>query len=220
MSRCHCPKCSKPETKPCKKLIIKNRCHNPCPGPSGPTGSGPPINCNGPTGSSAPIMINFYILSLDSFLGPTAGGNIVVISGNGLSFTQKINFGSVTITSFTIINDNKLSFIVPAMTTSSNVKISVSSSNFTSNQLCYYYVPQPSITQLIPNSGPLSGGNQLTLLGTNLSFTQSINFGSTSVTNFQVINDGVISFFAPSSNIAEIVFVSVISPGGTSNALS
>jgi len=77
----------------------------------------------------------------------------------------------------------------------------------------------PSITQLIQDQGPINGSNSITILGNNLASTQSIQFGPTNITSFQVIDNNTVSFIAP-SGAASIINVYVISLGGNSNNLT
>lgn len=168
-----------------------------------------------------PIIINLYIRSVNPPGGPISGNNSVVIIGDGFNSVKTINFGTIKITTFTLINNNEISFTVPAMSSDNNINISVSTSNFTSNIVCYTYIAQPIITSIIPSSGPIGGGNNVTINGTDLTSTVNINFGSSTINNFMVIDNSTISFMAPASGLPATNTVNVIvnTLGGNSNIL-
>jgi len=171
------------------------------------------------------IIINLYLCSINPSGGLSSGGNTVIINGSGFSFVKTINFGNNKLTVFTVISDDEISFIVPNMNNVNNindVKVSVSTEHFTSNKLYYVFVLQPTITNMINAYGPINGGNQITIKGTNLSSIIKIDFGTVSITNFMIINDDTISFSAPASNVINnnTVNVSVQTLGGTSNILT
>jgi len=200
MSRCS-PNCKCQER--CKKVIyIKNPC---------------PTSCNNPKPPCNPVIINLYLSSISPTGGQSSGNNTATLNGNGLSYAKAINFGNIQITTFNLINDNQISFIVPAMTSAQSVQVSVATTSVISNALCYNYVTPSTITQIIPNQGPEAGNNQITIFGTFLSSTQSIQFGASTITNFQIINDTTISFIAPSGT--GTINVNVTSLAGNSNVL-
>lgn len=187
--------------------------------------------CNSKSKSKTcnPIVINLYIASISQIGGPNTGGNTVTISGCGFFFVEFINIGNTKITTFDVINDNEISFVVPPMNNTTNVKIYVAASNCKtditlgkSNTVCYTYVDQPTITNIVSNNGPINGGNNVTINGNNLSSTQSIKFGSTTVNSFMVINNNKIVFNVPVSNllVGNSVNVYVETLGGNSNMLS
>uniref|UniRef100_A0A6C0C9T6 IPT/TIG domain-containing protein n=1 Tax=viral metagenome TaxID=1070528 RepID=A0A6C0C9T6_9ZZZZ len=206
MSKCG-PNCKCHEHN--KKVIyIKNNCQNQL----------PTLPCHNTKPPCNPIIINLYITSLSPSSGSLSSDTTVLINGNGLTYAKAINFGNVQITTFTIINNMLISFIAPPMSPSS-LSVSVSATNAVSNALRFTYVAVPSITQLIQDQGPINGSNSITILGNNLASTQSIQFGPTNITSFQVIDNNTVSFIAP-SGAASIINVYVISLGGNSNNLT
>lgn len=73
----------------------------------------------------------------------------------------------------------------------------------------------PTITSVNPSSGPVSGGNSVTITGTNLTGTTGVTFGGTPATSFTFISATSITATSP-SHAAGPVDVVVTTPGGSS----
>ncbi|MFF9782913.1 IPT/TIG domain-containing protein [Streptomyces nigrescens] len=70
-----------------------------------------------------------------------------------------------------------------------------------------------------PLSGPLAGGNTVTLTGTHLIEATAVRFGATAATSFTVVWDTRITAVVP-AGAAGPVQVTVTTVGGTSNPVS
>lgn len=70
-----------------------------------------------------------------------------------------------------------------------------------------------------PPSGPLSGGNTVTLTGSNLIEATAVRFGATPATSFTVVSDTRITAVVPAGS-AGLSSVTVTTVGGTSNPVS
>ncbi|MFJ2271909.1 IPT/TIG domain-containing protein [Streptomyces sp. NPDC087849] len=73
----------------------------------------------------------------------------------------------------------------------------------------------PGVTGLFPNQGPTGGGTPVTILGTHLTGTTAVHFGTRLATNVVVVNDNEITAVSPSGQ--GVAAVTVTTPGGTSN---
>ncbi len=77
----------------------------------------------------------------------------------------------------------------------------------------------PALTAVSPSSGPLAGGNTITLTGADLLGTTAVRFGSTAASAFTVVSDTQITATAPPA-AAGTVAVTVVTPGGISHAVA
>ncbi len=71
----------------------------------------------GPTFSYVPVVLTAKlptVLGVGASGGPTAGGNVVLIYGTGLTNTSKVTFGGVASPSFTVRSDSLIRATVPA----------------------------------------------------------------------------------------------------------
>jgi IPT/TIG domain len=186
-----------------------------------PPGSGTvKVTVTGPTGTSTQDVFFTYttvpapvITSLVPSTGPATGGNSVTINGSNLSGTMQVLFG-VTPATITSVSATQVVVTAPAGTGTANV--TVMTPGGTSNGLTYTYIPAPSITNLSPNTGPSTGGNTVTITGTNLTGATQVHFGGTPAT-ITSVNPTQVVVVAPAGT--GMVNVTVMTPGGTSNSL-
>ncbi|MFE3548019.1 beta strand repeat-containing protein [Streptomyces kronopolitis] len=145
--------------------------------------------------------------------GSSAGGTAVTLTGSGLTNASAVRFGSTPATSFTVVSDTVITAVAPPG--SGTVQVTVTTPGGTSNGLSYTYVVAPTLTAVNPNQGPTSGGNTVTLTGTNLTGTTAVAFGTTPAVSFTVVSPTQITAVAPAS-VAGVVSITVTGPGGTS----
>ncbi|MEV7471829.1 IPT/TIG domain-containing protein [Streptomyces kronopolitis] len=145
--------------------------------------------------------------------GPPAGGTAVTLTGTGLTNASAVRFGATAATSFTVVSDTLITAVAPAG--SGTVQVTVTTPGGISNGVSYTYALTPTLTAVSPNQGPTSGGNTVTLTGTNLTGTSAVTFGSTPAASFTVISPTQITAVAPAA-VAGVVSITVTTPAGTS----
>ncbi|WP_218022293.1 IPT/TIG domain-containing protein, partial [Nocardia amamiensis] len=96
--------------------------------------------------------------------GPVSGGNTVTLTGSRFTGTTAVRFGANTAVSFTVVSDSQISAVVPAGTVGP-VAVTVTTVGGVSNGVSYTYVAAPTLSSVVPGSGPVSGGNTVTLTG-------------------------------------------------------
>ena len=157
------------------------------------------------------------ITSLFPAQGRAAGGNTVIITGTNLSGAAQVFFGP---NPATIVTNAPTQILVNAPAGTGTVNVTVTTPGGTSNPLPYGYTggtTAPAISNLSPANGPTSGGNSVTITGTNLSGATQVLFGAglaTIVTNTAT----QLTVTAPPGP-PSAVNVTVTTPGGTSNPL-
>ncbi|MGW7689626.1 IPT/TIG domain-containing protein [Streptomyces asiaticus] len=189
-----------------------------------PAGSGTvKVTVTGPTGTSTQNVIFTYstvaapaLNSLSPTSGPVGGGNTVTITGTNLTGATQVLFGA---TPATILTNTATQITVTAPAGTGTVNVAVTTPGGTSNPLPYTYttVSAPTLTSLSPTSGPTSGGNTVTINGTNLTSATSVKFGINSAT---ILTNSAtqITVTAPAGPPSS-VNVTVTTGGGTSNPL-
>src|SRR5690606_27432116 len=73
----------------------------------------------------------------------------------------------------------------------------------------------PTITGLVPDNGPESGGTSVVITGTNFTGATAVNFGTTPAASFVVNSATQITAVSP-VHVPATVGVTVTTPGGTS----
>lgn len=172
-------------------------------------------------GGSSNSLYFYYIpspimTSLSQNSGPTAGGNTVFINGVNLLTVNSVNVGANSSTP-TIPNDSQISFVVPAAGPG-QVNINVISSGGSSSTLGYTYYDVPNIDGLSSINGPSTGGQNVTIMGNNLSSTTQVTFGGI-IASFGVISSTQISVITPPSTPG-IVDVIVTTTAGSATSFN
>ncbi|MGP3947146.1 IPT/TIG domain-containing protein [Streptomyces sp. 7N604] len=156
------------------------------------------------------------LTALSPTSGPVGGGNPVSLTGSGFTGATSVTFGAVPAAGFTVHSDSSITAIAPPGT--GTVQVSVTTPHGTSNTQAYTYAPvTPTLTSLVPETGPAAGGTLVVLNGSGLSGATSVNFGTTPATEFSVVSDSAIAAITPAGT--GTVLVTVDTPLGTSNTL-
>ena len=167
--------------------------------------------------SSAPS-----VSSLSTAAGSSSGGTLVTISGSNFTAASSVLFGSVS-ASFSVISDSTITAYAPAQA-AGTVDVTVTTPSGTSttssaDQFTYSSASAPSVTGLADTSGPTTGGNPITILGTNFTAATNVTFGGVDASYFQVNSDTSITAWPPPLS-AGTVDVQVTTPAGTSSTSS
>jgi hypothetical protein len=149
-------------------------------------------------------------------VGLEAGGGIVVLTGTALSTASAVTFGGTPATSFTVDSATQITAVAPAGT--GTVQVTVTSAGGTSNGVAYTYIGIPSLTAVLPNTGPEIGGTTVVLAGINLTGATAVNFGPTPAASFTVDSALQITAVAPAGT--GTVQVSTTTAGGTTNGVA
>ncbi|MET7763645.1 IPT/TIG domain-containing protein [Streptomyces sp. NPDC005393] len=188
-----------------------------------PAGTGTTnVTVTTPGGTSNPLPYTYIatpapaLTSLSPTSGPTGGGNTVTINGTNLTGATQVLFGA---TPATILTNTPTQITVTAPAGTGTTNVTVTTPGGTSNPLPYTYVatPAPMISSLSPTAGPTSGGNTVTINGTNLSGATLVKFGlnSAAILTNTATQITVTAPAGPPSSVN----VTVTTPGGISNPL-
>ncbi len=151
--------------------------------------------------------------------GPASGGTSVVISGTGFTGVTQVNFGGAPAASYTINGDASITAVTPT-TSAGQIDVTVTSAGGTDATGAFdlfTFVGAPTIASLSPASGPLQGGNQVTITGTYLADVTLVNFGG----NYAAISSQSatsMTVTAPAGEGVDSTSVTVTSVGGTASA--
>jgi hypothetical protein len=153
--------------------------------------------------------------------GPTSGGTSITIIGTGFTGVTTVSFGSTAAGSFAVNSGTSITATSPAVL-AGTVDVTVTNAGGTSATSAadqFTFIAPPTITGVSPNSGPLAGGNWVTVTGTDLSTTNRVSIGD-STTAFNVLSNTSLSVYIPAGESAETVSIVVTTIGGTSTRTS
>nr|WP_269330170.1 IPT/TIG domain-containing protein [Kineosporia babensis] len=152
------------------------------------------------------------VTSIVPTAGPEAGGTLVTITGTGFTGATNVRFGSAQATGLTVSSDTQITVFAPAGT--GTVDVLVTAPGGTSVPSAQYrYAPVPTVSQISPSSGPVTGGTAITLTGSGFTGASSVTIDGSSQ-SYQVVNDSTITLTTPAHPAGNTPVV-VTTPGGT-----
>lgn len=153
--------------------------------------------------------------------GSTAGGTDVTIGGADFveGMALRVYFGSVPSTAYSFVSSTAIQAYTPPHA-AGPVDVSVTNPDNQSGTLPagFTYTGSgsgPSVSQVSPNAGPISGGTLVGILGAGFTGATAVTFGDTAAASFAVVSDSSITATSP-PHAAGTVHVTVTTPSGTS----
>ena len=149
--------------------------------------------------------------------GPAAGGTTLTITGTAFTGATAVDFGGDPAASFTMISDTSITAVSPAAS-GGTVDITVTTAGGTSAASPadqFTFIDAPSVSGISPNSGPVTGGTEVTITGANFIDVGGVNFGEDPA-GFTVNDDTSITAVSPGAEAPDTVHVTVTNLGGTS----
>lgn len=111
-----------------------------------------------------------------------------------------VTFGAQPVQSASFVSSDELS-VVTAAHAQGTVDVSVMNydgQSYTASS-AYTYIGPPGITSVVPNSGYISGGNQITVYGSGFAADNTVAVNGIDATNVNVVSDTVITATVPAS---------------------
>lgn len=167
------------------------------------------------------------VTGVDKNRGPAEGGGTVVVAGTNFVAgngpdgepNTTVRFGAAAATEVRVGSDpTSLSCTVPAAGDHLVVDVVVTTKGGSSTASAaskYTYVPRPAVTAASPASGPVAGGQTVTVTGTNLAGATDVRFGTARTAPAAGGTATSLTCVTPAGG-AGTVAVTVITDGGTS----
>jgi len=159
------------------------------------------------------------IESLSPAIGPTTGGTEVTIIGTGFTDATGATFDGLAGTSFTVHSDTEITVTTPAHPVG-RVDVVVTGYEGEATLIGGFQYTQgadivPNIATISPDSGPTTGGTEVTITGTGFTTAIAVTFDGTAGTAFTVHSDTEITVTTPAGTegAADVV---VEAPAGAS----
>gem|GEM_PF-1714603 len=132
--------------------------------------------------------------------GPTTGGTVVTITGAGFQAGASVAFGSVNSSTATVASSTEIDALSPPEN-SGTVSITVTNADGQSALLpsAFTFTSGPSISSVTPNSGPVTGGTVVTILGSGFQSGTSVAFGGVSAASVKFVSSTELQAVTPSS---------------------
>ena len=169
------------------------------------------ITAGGNVGSSPGSFTVTPLVPIISSFSPVSGypGTTVIIRGSNFTGLTSVKFNGAT-AAFTRTGDTLISVTVPANAVTGVLSATVGTQTGLSQQSFTVLAPAPSVTSIIPSSGPV--GSSFIIKGSHFTGITGLQLNGTSLTSFSLINDSTLSAGVPAG--ATSGYVVVITPAG------
>jgi fibronectin type 3 domain-containing protein len=145
---------------------------------------------------------------------PTAGGTDVTISGTGFAIGATVTFDGLAAANVVFVSATQLTARAPAHA-SGAVTVAVRNPDGQTGTLpsAFTYVEPPTIASVSPTGGPVSGGTDLTIVGTGFAIGATVTFDGLAAANVVFVSATQLTARAP-AHASGAVTVAVRNPDG------
>ena len=172
------------------------------------------------SGGSATLTGAFTFVEAPTFtsvtpvVGPVAGGTSVALTGTNLRAGMQVRFGGVLATLVSVNPGGSSATVTTPAHAAGAVDVSVTTPGGTATLPgAFTYVAIPTLTTVSPNEGPITGGQTVTLAGTDFRAGMQVSFGGATATGLVVVSPTEATVVTPAHAVGQ-VDVSVTTPGG------
>ncbi len=146
--------------------------------------------------------------------GNTSGGTLVTITGANFTGATTVHFGAVLAPSMTVVNANTITAMTPAHP-AATVNVTVTTPAGAGQGIgIFRFAAAPTVSAASPNSGPATGGQLVTITGTEFTGATSVSFGGVPATSVTIVNATTITAITP-AHAAGVVNIVVVTPSGS-----
>ncbi len=178
-----------------------------------PTYSAPTPLANTTITAAAPTVA---VTGVNPDSGAPSGNTSVTITGTDLGNASAVDFGSNNPGTITADSATSITATSPAGTGTVDITVTTPDGTSAANpgdEFTYSNVaPPPGLTSISPSTGPVIGGNSVTVTGTNLGGATAVDFGQTPGI---ITADSSSSVTATAPSGTGTVDITVTTPGGT-----
>lgn len=155
--------------------------------------------------------------------GGTTGGTNVTITGVGFgnTGTPAVTFGGVSATNIVRVNDSTITATTPASSAGAKTVVVTPASAAAITRASAFTYDLPAITSITPNSGVVTGGNKVTIVGTGFgdTGTPTVLVNGTTATNIVRVSSTQITATVP-SGVTGLATFNVTPTTGTGAAIN
>ncbi len=153
-----------------------------------------PIDVGAPAGDPP------FISSISPGSGPAGGFTNVTLTGSGFSGANSVTFEGVGAVSFTVNSATSITAISPPGALFNLADVAVTDpegSSTLADAFLYSFNPAPSISSVVPNSGPIAGGTEVTISGASVVGVSDVQFDGVSGTALEIVTATSLTVIAP-----------------------
>jgi len=186
-----------------------------------------PTTCTG--GSASGYVISYVpgtiivnppptVLSVGPVAGPAIGGTSLTVTGTGFLSGASVSVGGVACTSVTVVLSTSITCTTGAGSAGAqDVVVTNTDTQAGTGAGVFTYVAAPTVTGVLPSSGPAGGGTSLTVTGTGFLSGASVSVGGVACTSVTVASSTSITCTtgAGSAGAQDVVVTNTDTQAGT-----
>jgi formylglycine-generating enzyme required for sulfatase activity/subtilisin-like proprotein convertase family protein len=152
--------------------------------------------------------------------GPAAGGTEITLTGTNLLGAISVTVGGIAASGVQVVNSTTVTAFTPAGTPGlKSVGVTTASGMATLAGGFNHLPAPPTLASVEPSAGPVTGGTQITLTGTNLFGPIIVTVGGVAASGVQVVNSTTATALTPAGTVGPKV-VGLTTAGGTATLAS
>jgi hypothetical protein len=157
------------------------------------------------------------VTAISPSAGPSGGGKLVTVTGEGFVAGASVAFGGLAATGVTVLSPTSLTATAPPGPTGAvDVKVTTPKGTSGTSMADLYAYGAPTVTAVAPDTGPVTGGSDVTVTGSGFVPGVVVSFGSAPATGVTPNATGTsLQAIAP-AEAAGSVDVTVTDAAGTS----
>jgi hypothetical protein len=153
--------------------------------------------------------------------GALAGGSAVTITGTGFFAGATVDFDGISCTGVTVVSDTSITCTTGGHAAGAvNVTVTNIDTQNGIGTSVYSYQVAPTVSSVSPSYGPIGGGTNITITGSDFLALATVNVGANPCTTVVVVNSTSITCDTPFSITSGTASVSVTNSDGQSHSLT
>lgn len=196
--------------------------------PEVPTAGSVDVTVTTPEGSSEPLDYEYVaptLTDVDPNQGPTSGGQDVTLTGTGFTPDSTVTIDGAPAGDVEVVSSTEITLATPAGAAGpADVVVVVPGADAVLEE-GYTYTEgevdlEPVVTSIDPDQGPLSGGQEVTIIGDNfVEGDTDVQLGDNFVTDIDVVSGTTLVITTPAGDAPGVVDVTVTTPNGVNDDL-
>jgi hypothetical protein len=144
--------------------------------------------------------------------GPAAGGTLVTITGTGFNEVSSVHFGPNAAKIEGVVEPTSITALSPSGTGIVDITVTTPEGESPTGKPDLFSY-EPEVNDVTPNTGPVAGGTEVVIKGTNFSEVTEVKFGAAKATILEKTSAKITVLSPPGEGLID---VTLSSPGGSS----
>ena len=171
--------------------------------------------CNGSAWRQLDNQAPPTVSALSPDNGPVSGGTTITVTGTGFVSGPEILIDGVTATAITVVSVTQITAVTPASATGIGSKVlKLTNPDGQSCTGAFTYNPLPTLSPVSPNNGRVTGGNAITITGTNFVSGATVKIDNVAASNVAFISASQLTATTPAGSSTGAKDVRVTNPDG------